>query len=116
MTTIENGNGDELRRYLDALAAPRRRYVLYYLHEHGSSNVAELAEYVLQCETDRAISEIPEEDRHSVEVVLYHRHLPNLDDTHLVRFDERNKDVRIESTPIIFRALLWICHVYEDPP
>lgn len=116
MTTIENDGGDELGRYLDVLSAPRRRYILYYLHEHRSSNIAELAEYILQCETDQSISEILEDDRHSVEVDLYHRHLPHLDEAHLVRFDKRNKDVRIESTPIVFRAFLWICHVYEDPP
>lgn len=116
MTTIDNDGGVELSRYLDALSASRRRYVLYYLHENGSSNVSELAEFVLEYETDREISEIPEDDRHSVEVDLYHRHLPYLDEAHLVRFDERNRDVRIESTPIVFRALLWICNVYEDPP
>lgn len=116
MTTGRKDDGGELSRYLDALSAPRRRYVLYYLHEQTTSSVSELAEYILQCETDREISKLSEDDHHSVQVDLYHNHLPHLDETHLVRFDERNKDVRMESTTMAFRGLLWICHVYEDPP
>ena len=115
-TTTMQDDENKLSRYLVALSVPQRRYALYYLHEHSVSNLSELAEYVLQCKTDRPLSEIPEDEQRTVKIDLYHNHLPHLDDSGLVSFDERNKDVRMESTPMVFLGLLRICRVVEDPP
>ncbi|MCL7416866.1 MAG: hypothetical protein M8354_03380 [Halalkalicoccus sp.] len=57
----------------DLLRAPRRRYVLHYLHEHaGPVTITELSEWVARHE--------PDADAERVEVSLHHSHLPKLED------------------------------------
>ena len=113
---IQGDDGNELNRYLDALASFRRRHALYYLDDQAACNVSELAEYVRSCETGRPPSEITEDECRPVRIDLYHNHLPHLANDCLVSFDERSEDIRMESPPMTFRGLLWICHLFENPP
>lgn len=116
MTNTSETDRKKLNRYLDALTTPRRRYVLYYLHEHTVGDISELAEYVLRCESGRPTSEISEDEYESIRVDLYHNHLPQLTEYGLVSFDRRSNYVRMESPPMMFLGFLWICHAFEDPP
>lgn len=57
----------------DLLRAPRRRYVLHYLHEHAdSATVSELADWIARHE--------PDADTERIEISLHHSHLPKLED------------------------------------
>lgn len=74
----------------DVLRAPRRRYVLHYLHEHaGSVTITALSEWVARHE--------PDADTERVEVSLHHSHLPKLEDAGLISLVE----TRVSGRPAI---------------
>lgn len=112
--TITGEDGKILSRYLEALARPRRRYVLYYLYEHDGGTVLELSKYVLSLEEHRPMSEVSEEECESIQTELHHNHLPRLAEDGLISYDQRTGDVRLESLPMPFLVLLWICYKFEE--
>ena len=113
--TLGGKDGKTLSRYLEALARPRRRYILYYLYEHDGDNVSELAKYVLSLERNRAMSDITEDECRPIRAELHHNHLPRLADDGLISYDLRTGDVSLENLPMPFLVLLGVCHTFENP-
>ncbi|RBI64045.1 hypothetical protein DMJ13_05980 [halophilic archaeon] len=75
----EEASGPDLDSVMELLADRRRRYVLYYLQEEGSADVAELAEQLARWEGERS-----EKHRQRITTELYHKHLPKMSERGIV--------------------------------
>jgi len=105
-----------LDQYYDALQNPQRRYALYFLNNHRTTNVTELAKQLTAWETDRAPAELIEADYQQTRQQLYHKHLPRLDDYKLIEFDPRSGDIRFSNPPNTFMILLRLSQLIEGTP
>lgn len=112
-TTRHDGGLTELDRYLRALSDRDRRYLLYYLDEHGSGEIEEIARYIVARESNRSLSSISEEDSKRMQAKLHHEHLPRLRDYGVIDFDERQGDIRLAATAQLFTMLLGVCNLVE---
>lgn len=75
-------------RVFDILSSPRRRYVLYYLREHGGPvKLTALAEELAAWEHDTTVDELGPQARKRVYVSLYQTHVPKLEDAGLIDYD-----------------------------
>ncbi|WP_306059517.1 DUF7344 domain-containing protein [Natronococcus wangiae] len=76
----------------ETLANEYCRYVLRCLCEHETPiSIADLAREVAVRKHGASVSEIPEDERKRIHVLLHHSHVPKLDDADLVTHDqERN--------------------------
>lgn len=70
----------------DAVAHPRRRYLLYALRARADVSLQELADQLAAWETDRSDVRA-ETDTQRVYVSLYHTHVPTLAECGVVEFD-----------------------------
>lgn len=109
------GNLASIDEILSALAAKRRRYVLYYLQEEETAALDDLARQLAAWETDRSPTEVSESAIERVRVQLYHDHLPKLAASHLIEFDERSKYVRYKHPPTLLEKFLRWCMKLESP-
>lgn len=86
------GNGpDQLSQdeLFDLLSNARRRYVLEYLSQvDGTADFERLTETVAAWENDTTVDRIEEADRKRVYVSLYQTHLPRLESSGVVEFDQ----------------------------
>lgn len=71
-----------------ALAAERRRIALSYLQNHRSLALADLAELVAEEEWGKNVTAIGDEFVRDVYLSLYHTHVPELEDAHLVQYTQ----------------------------
>lgn len=71
-----------------ALVDQRRRRVLALLRDHHTVRLPDLAESVVENETDADIAEIPGEAVRDVYMSLYHTHVPLLEAADLVRYEQ----------------------------
>lgn len=108
-----SGSVGRLSQYFDALAAERRRYVLYYLSQRGTASVDELTRYVVARETGRSPDSLSKQASEPVASELYHKHLPRLADYGLVEFDPRSKHARFREPTRTFSTLLWLSRLVE---
>lgn len=114
---IRNDGGlSQLDRYLRALNDRHRRQVLYYLDDHGTANVEELARHIAAPESNHSSSGVPEEEWTPIQTQLYHQHLPRLEEYGIVDYDGRSKDVSLADLPHLFEMLLHFCRLVETPP
>jgi len=75
-------------RVFDILSSPRRRYVLYYLREHGGPvELTDLAEKLAAWENDTTVAELSPQARKRVYVSLYQTHVPKLQEAGLIEYD-----------------------------
>lgn len=93
----ESGSGDEdvLDKdvLFEVLASSRRRQLLYHLHRRGgNANLVDLAADVAAAETDGTIEEEVEK-RHYIS--LYQTHVPKLEETGFVVYDEDDRQVEL---------------------
>lgn len=73
----------------DVLSSARRRYVLYYLREHGGkAEVTELATQIAAWEYDRDVDDLTSQQQKRVYVSLYQTHIPKLADIGIVDYDQ----------------------------
>lgn len=87
------------------LADEERRVVLYFLREHGSASLSELADVVTGwTRTERGVAS--PEDRDRVRAALHHVHLPKLESVGLVSYDADSQTVRPQSLSAPEAALL----------
>lgn len=101
MTALDRGlSSGEKRSVYDALANPRRRYVLHLLHEAPEPlTLVDLTREVVRWETD------PDETVRSatterVHTSLHHVHVPKLEDAGLVEYNStRTHLAPAESAP-----------------
>lgn len=105
--TLEEGVLD-LQYVFEALAHPRRRYLLYTLLEKNAWTLTELAEKVAAWEHDGHADAVTETDRDRVYVSLLHAHVPKLEDDDVVAFDP--EDETIEKGPNAEQVLALLEH------
>lgn len=77
----------ELDHVFEALAHPRRRYLLYTLLESDQWSLRNLARQVTAWETGVAAETVTEEEVDRTYVSLYHNHVPKLVEDDIVAFD-----------------------------
>lgn len=80
----------------DILSSPRRRFVLYYLREHGGeATVSELADEVAAWENDLAVDALSDKQRKRAYVSLYQTHIPKLAEVGIIDYDKDSGLVRM---------------------
>lgn len=94
----------------NALSDARRRHALYYLREHESAPLDELADVIAGWLTvDRVMITTPKR-RERIRINLHHVHLPMLDDIGFLAYDRDTNRVEIsdltdEAEALIDRSL-----------
>lgn len=78
---------------LDAIAHPRRRYLLYSLRAGGSRPLWELAKRIAAWEADVPPDSVREEGIERVYVSLYHNHVPKLVSDGIISFSESDETI-----------------------
>lgn len=77
----------------------RRRDVIRYLREQGgASTVSDLAEHIAAKENDITVQQLSSYERKRVYVGLYQNHLPMMDKTGVVEYDDNRGTVRLRET------------------
>ena len=83
----------ELQPVYEALAHPRRRYLVYTLSEDTEWTLDELAMKLASWETDTTESNIASLTQQEMYVSIYHAHIPKLVDLDVIEFDEDSETV-----------------------
>lgn len=84
----------ELDHVFEALAHPRRRYLLYALQEDAERSLQDLAAMVAAWEQDVPLEAVTDDEAESVYVTLYHNHVPKLVEDGIVDFVEATETIR----------------------
>jgi len=71
-----------------ALADNRRRIVLTQLLQHNELTLADLAELVIEQERGEPVTAVSDERVRDLYLTLYHSHLPVLEESGLVRYEQ----------------------------
>lgn len=80
----------------EILSNTRRRMMLYYLREHGgSATVKELAEQIAALENEVEVEDLGRQQRKRVYVSLYQTHVPKLEETGIIEYDDTEGEVRL---------------------
>ena len=87
----------ELEFVYEALAHPRRRYVVYSLLSSTRWTLAELATKLVAWERDVPEEDVPDFDRDEMYVSLYHAHVPKLVELDIVEFEDDGEEVIVAS-------------------
>ena len=89
--TVKRMDGEEVNGYFQALSHKHRRYVLQCLQKYENPMaVADLADEIVRWESEsESVAEPSTRDR--IYLNLYHRHLPKLAETNLIRFNSNEK-------------------------
>ena len=83
----------ELESVFEALAHPRRRYLVYSLLSSTEWTLRELATKLVAWERDIAEEAVIDHDRDEMTASLYHTHVPKLVDHGIVEFSNGEEDV-----------------------
>lgn len=91
----------------EILSNTRRRMLLYYLRQNdGSATVRELAEQIAALENDVDVEDLGQQQRKRVYVSLYQTHVPKLDETGIIEYDDSNGEVRLTNRAKEFDSYL----------
>ncbi len=70
------------------LSSPRRRFVLYYLREHGGeTELEDITRALAAWETGKPAEDLGDDDEKRVYVSLYQTHIPKLEENGIVEYD-----------------------------
>lgn len=73
----------------EVLKSPRRRYALYYLKQVGGrAELSDITEQVAAWENEIPVGNLSSEQRKRVYISLYQTHMPKLDDSNVVEYDQ----------------------------
>lgn len=90
--TPTDAGGVSADSLFEALANPRRRFLIEYLLRRDEPvSVDALIERLAAWETDTPIDELSSADRTPASVSLRHTHLPNLTDAGIVAYDDESR-------------------------
>lgn len=94
----------------ELLARPPRRRLLYWLHGYdgGSVSVDDLAEKLDTRDVD--VPGYSPDDAHEVLVAMRHVHLPKLDATNVVEYDEEAGTISYVGDPCLDDLIEWSRH------
>lgn len=85
-----------LDQTFEILKNSRRRETLRYLREHdGNATLSDVAEHIAALENDTTVHAITSTQRKRVYVGLYQCHLPKMDDTDVIEFNQNRGTIRI---------------------
>jgi predicted transcriptional regulator with HTH domain len=89
----------------DLLADETRRHVIYYLTDvaDGAATTSEIAEHLRAVDPASRSAE-----REAVLVGLHHRHLPRLEATGIVEYDDPRGSVRYLGDPLVEECLALV--------
>ena len=100
--TTESETGEEagyelpLDEIFETLKNSRRRETLRYLRENGGeTTLSDVAEHIAALENDTTIRAISSAQRKRVYVGLYQCHLPKMDDTDVIDFEQNRGTIEI---------------------
>jgi hypothetical protein len=80
----------------DQLANRRRRYALHYLKQTGKPvDVRDLAEQVAAWENETTVADLGSQERKRVYIAMYQSHLPTMDETGIVDYDDEAGTVEL---------------------
>ncbi|WP_425433256.1 DUF7344 domain-containing protein [Haloarcula nitratireducens] len=79
-----------LDKILTALADNRRRTTLYYLQEHQTLPLPDVAELVAEREHEATVAELSGEEVKRIYLSLYHTHVPRLVDAALAHYEQED--------------------------
>jgi hypothetical protein len=83
----------------ELLRVSRRREVLWYLQDNeGTARLDELAEYIAAKENDIEIHELTSSQRKRVYIGLYQCHLPKMDDSDVIDYDQARGTIELRQT------------------
>lgn len=92
----EEGYDLPLDQTFEILKNSRRRETLQYLKEHGGeATLSEVAEHIAAIENETTVQAISSTQRKRVYVGLYQCHLPKMDDTDVVDFDQNRGTIEL---------------------
>lgn len=78
----------------EILSNTRRRMVLYYLRQDGgTSTIQKLAEQIAVMENDTRVEQLSSQQRKRVYVSLYQTHIPKLEETGIIEYDDDEGEV-----------------------
>lgn len=99
-TLLRSGHELEKEDAFNILYNPRRRQTLQLLAQHGRSySMDELVERIAAKENDVPVGDLKRQQRRRVHVSLYQTHLPLLDETDAIKYDQQSD--RIEPGPAL---------------
>ncbi|MBV0925251.1 hypothetical protein KTS45_13685 [Halomicroarcula limicola] len=101
----------DLDRIYRALAARERRLALSCLHDHQTLTLADLTELVLERADGADITAVSEDRIRDTYFALYHTHVPILEESDLVRYDQA--DDLVAATERVRPALSSVCDNVE---
>lgn len=96
----DRDHGDEvpstlrLNHVFEALANPRRRYLLYTLLRGDELSLEEIARSVTAWEKDVPVETVTDEEAERTYVALYHSHIPKLVEADIVEFERTTETIR----------------------
>lgn len=97
-----------------ALAVDRRRYALRSVQSHDVLALPDLAELVAEQEQQAAFTDIPAEDVRTIYLSLYHSHIPILQETNLVRYDQdRDLVTKTDHTRAYLKRINEVCRTMK---
>lgn len=89
------GDPGDVDGLLHIIANKRRRMVIRLLATHQSLSLDELSKHLAAVELDKHITDVTSTERHNLYVSLYQTHLPTMDQSHIVDYDDQSKTVSI---------------------
>jgi DNA-binding transcriptional ArsR family regulator len=80
----------------DLLSSPRRRFILYYLHEVSpETTLQDLADEVGAWEYDKAVEDLTRQESKRVYVSLYQTHIPKLAQSGIIEYDSDTGEISL---------------------
>lgn len=116
--TLQNDEPQTLSRdeTFDMLSNRRRRYIIHYLHDtEAPATLSDLAEQIAAWENDTEIRDISASERKTVYTSLQQFHLPKMDETGAVEFDQRAGEVAITDAAKELDVYLEVVDRYDIP-
>ena len=92
----------------------RDRYILYLLHySQDTIDAHELVDKVTALEHGIPPNQIPDKLQNPIRTAIFHIHLPKLDASGVIEWDEQNQEVRITNVGEKFGPILDFFESYE---
>ncbi|WP_276270689.1 DUF7344 domain-containing protein [Haloarcula litorea] len=117
-TTEQDQSEETLSRdeTFEMLSNRRRRYALHCLQDTAEPvTLSDLAEQVAAWENDSTVAELSASERKTVYTSLQQFHLPKMDDTGVVEFDDRAGEVALTDAAADLDIYLEVVERYDIP-
>jgi len=114
--TVGDGGKILLDRIFGALSHRCRRYILYYLREHGTADVDDVVTHVAIRKQGVADGDVSEATRQRIKTDIVHTHIEKLEDYRLVDYDRRSETVCYSYPPTLLNEIIDIAATFESPP